>query len=263
MQETSDTYKRIVAGGDYLVETRLAVGEDGVLTDEYGDTIIFGFDDAILVDTGGPESGYGEDILISMDRPQKIYQDGPQIGCAVSQEIDITMLKPTSDIPYLARLAPYVRVKNQEEISEWLPQGVFYSDTDFTSRDSRVDTIQIHGFDGMLFAEQDYPSSTMDWPARDVDILREIAAFLGIGIDPETIILMDKGYTFPYPAGYSCREVLGYLGGAYAGSIILNESGDLRLVLLSGIPPETNLLTDEDGNVLIFGEGENEVSLLV
>ena len=123
--------------------------------------------------------------------------------------------------------------------------------------------IQVHGFDGMLFAEQDYPSSTMAWSARDVDILREIAAFLAVGVDPETIILMDHGYTFPYPAGYSCREVLGYLGGAYAGSIILNESGDLRLVLLSGIPPETNLLTDEDGNVLVFGEGENEVSLLV
>ena len=53
------------------------------------------------------------------------------------------------------------------------------------------------------------------------------------------------------------------MGGAYAGSFILNESGDLRLVLLNGIPPETNLLTDEDGNVLIFGEGENEVSLIV
>lgn len=262
MQNTSDTYKRIISG-PYQTETRLAVGEDGVLTDEYGDTIIFGFDDAILVDTGGPESGYGEDILISVDRPQKLYQDGPQIGCAVSQEIDITMLKPTSDIPYLARLAPWVRVRNQEEVSEWLPQGVFYSDTDHVTRDSRVQTIQIHGFDTMLFAEQDYPSSTIAWPARDVDIVREIAAFLGIGVDPETITLMDKGYTFPYPAGYSCREVLGYLSGAYAGCFIINETGNLRLVLLNGIPPETNLLTDEDGNILVLGDGENEVSLLV
>lgn len=262
MQQTSDAYKRIISG-DHQVETSLAIGEDGVLTDEYGDTIIFGFDDAILVDTGGPESGYREGMLITMDRPQKLYQDGPQIGCAISQEIDITMLKPTSDIPYLARLAPWVRVKNAEEVSEWIPQGVFYSDTDYISKDSRVDTIQIHGFDTMLFAEQDYPSSTMSWPARDVDILREIATFLGIGVDPETIQLMDKGYTFPYPAGYSCREVLGYLGGAYAGCFIINESGDLRLVLLNGIPPDTNLLTDEDGNILVFGDGENEVSLLV
>lgn len=262
MQQTSDAYKRIISG-DHQVETSLAIGEAGVLTDENGDTIVFGFDDAILVDTGGPESGYGEDMLIAMDRPQKLYQDGPQIGCAISQEIDITMLKPTSDIPYLARLAPWVRVKNAEEVSEWIPQGVFYSDTDYISKDSRVDTIQIHGFDPMLFAEQDYPSSTMSWPARDVDILREIATFLGIGVDPETIQLMDKGYTFPYPAGYSCREVLGYLSGAYAGCFIINESGDLRLVLLNGIPPETNLLTDEDGNILVFGDGENEVSLLV
>lgn len=261
MQKTSDTYKRIISG-PYQTETRLAIGESGVLTDEDGDTILFG-GDAILIDTGGPDDGFDESMLISVETEQKVFQDGPQIGCAVAQEVDISMRKPVSDIPYMARLALYARVKNQEEVSEWLPQGVFYSDTDYSTKDNRVQTITIHGFDAMLFAEQDYPSSTMAWPARDVDILHEIAEFMGIGVDPDTIAMMDKGYTFPYPAGYSCREVIGYLGGAYGGCFVISENGDLRLIKLNGIPPETNLLVDEDGDVIIFGMDGNEVSILV
>lgn len=263
MQKTSEIYKRIISG-PYETETRLAIGEAGVLTDETGDTILFG-DTAILVDSGGPDDGYDEDMLISIEKTEHLFQDGPVIGAAASQEVDIEMLKPVGEIPFMARLAIYSRVKNASEVSEWLPQGVFYSDTEETPRDNRVQTIKIHGFDAMLaLAEQDYPSSTMDWPAKDVDILQEIAAFLGIDIDPETLEVMDKGYTFPYPAGYSCREVIGFLGGAYAGGFVISEVGDLRLIQLGAIPAETSFLVDEDGNAIVFGIGEeNEVVLLV
>lgn len=131
------------------------------------------------------------------------------------------------------------------------------------TKDYRVHTITIHGFDAMLLAEQDYPSSTMEWPAQDIDILKEIASFLNINVDPETISLMNKGYTFPYPAGYSCREMVQYIGMAYAGSIVISETGDFRLIKLNGIPKETSLMTTEDGDVIVLGLGENEVSILV
>lgn len=261
MQKTSELYKKIVSG-PFVTETRLAIGEEGLLTDEYGDVILLG-DDAILVDTGGPESAFDDDMLISIDKPESIFSDGPTIGRAPSQSVDISMRKPVGDIPFMARLALYSRVKNEAEISEWLPKGVFYADTDYMTKDYRTPTITISGFDAMLLAEQDYPSSAMDWPARDIDILKEIAAFLNIGVDPETVAMMDRGYTFPYPAGYSCREVVSYLGLAYAGSIIINESGDFRLIKLNGIPKETSLLVTEDGDVIVLGLGENEVSILV
>lgn len=261
MQKTSELYKKIVSG-PFVTETRLAIGEEGLLTDEFGDVILLG-DDAILVDTGGPDEAFDDDMLISFDKPEHIFKDGPAIGCAPSQEIDITMRKPVGDIPFMARLALYSRVKNEAEVSEWLPKGVFYADTDYMTKDYRVHTITIHGFDAMLLAEQDYPSSTMEWPAQDIDILKEIASFLNVNVDPETVSLMNKGYTFPYPAGYSCREMVQYIGMAYAGSIVISETGDFRLIKLNGIPKETSLMTTEDGDVIVLGLGENEVNILV
>lgn len=261
MQKTSELYEKIVSG-PFVAETRLAIGDDGLLTDEFGDVILLG-DDAILVDTGGPESAYDYDMLISIDKPENIFPDGPAIGFAPSQSVNISMRKPVEDIPFMARLALYSRVRNDTEVSEWLPKGVFWADTDYMTKDYRTPTITISGFDTMLLAEQDYPSSTMAWPARDIAILREIAAFLNIGVDPETVAMMDKGYTFPYPAGYSCREVVSYLGLSYAGNIIINESGDFRLIRLNGLPRETSLIVTEGGDVIILGSGENEVSILV
>lgn len=261
MQHTSDLYKRIISG-PFVVETRLAIGDEGLLTDEYGDVILLG-DDAILVDTGGPDSAFDDELLVSVDKPEHIFSDGPEIGCAPSCEVDITMRKPVGDIPFMARLALYSRVRNETEISEWLPKGVYYADTDYMTKDYRSPVITIHGFDAMLLAEQDYPSSSMDWPARDIDILREIADFLGISVDPETVAMMNKGYPFPYPAGYSCREMVRFIGMAYAGSIIINESGDFRLIRLNGILKETSLLVDSNGDVIVLGTGENEVSILV
>lgn len=261
MQNTSELYKKIISG-PFVTETRLAIGEGGLLTDEFGDVILLG-DDAILVDTGGPEDAFDDDMLIAIDKPEEIFKDGPTVGGAPSFEIDITMRRPVGDIPFMARLALYIRVRNETDVSEWLPKGVFYADTDYMTKDYRAPTITIHGFDAMLLAEQDYPSSTMDWLARDIDILREIASFLNISVDPETVAMMDKGYMFPYPAGYSCREMVGYIGMAYAGSIIISESGDFRLIKLAGIPKETSLLVDEAGDVIVLGLGENEVSILV
>lgn len=261
MQKTSELYKKIVSG-PFVVDTRLAIGEEGLLTDEFGDVILLG-DDALLVDTGGPEGAFDEDMLISIDKPEHIFKDGPAIGCAPSQTVDISMRKPVSDVPFMARLALYSRVRNETDVSEWLPKGVFYADTDYTTKDNRVSTIAIHGFDAMLLAEQDYPSSTMSWPARDIDILREIASFLGINVDPETVGMMDLGYTFPYPAGYSCREVIKYLAAAYTGNFVISETGDLRLIKLNGIPKETSIMVDENGDAIVLGLGENEVSILV
>lgn len=243
MQNTSELYKKIVSG-PFVVETRLAIGEEGLLTDEHGDVIFLG-DDALLIDTGGPESAFDEDMIVSIDKPEHIFSDGPTLGCTPSQKVDITMRKPVIDAPFMARLALYSRVMNDSETSEWLPKGVFYADTDYVTKDYRTPTVTIRGFDAMLLAEQDYPSSTMAWPARDIDILKEIAAFLGICVDPETVAMMNRGYLFPYPAGYSCREVVGYLGMIYGGSIVISESGEFRLIKLNGIPKETSLMVTE------------------
>ena len=164
------------------------------------------------------------------------------------------MLRPPAELPRRARLALYVRALNDTQESEWIPQGVFYIDTREYSQESDLSIMHIHGYDAMLFADADYPSTEIEYPATDTDILGIIADAIGVAVDPRTYDIMTNGYEFPLPVGYSMREVLGILASSYAGNFIMTESGMLRLIAINEIPRQTNYLIDESGFAIVFGE---------
>lgn len=253
MQSTSDLYKELLAS-DYHTETRVVIGEKGTLITKGGDSITFG-GVSILVGSSGADSGYGEDLLISMGLTRKVFADDtPSVGSCVSAQLDIKMLKPLGEIAKQARLVPYVRLTDGVRHSEWIQKGVFYIDTRREQEDGPVlKTITLQAFDDMLKAEQDYPASSLEWPAADIDVVLEIADFMGVGIDPRTVLLINRGYQIQYPAGYSCRDVLGYIAASYAGCFIMSDIGELRLITIHGIPKETRYLIDANGSAITFG----------
>lgn len=253
MQETSELYKELLAS-DHSVDTRLAIGETGVLITKQGESITFG-GVSILVAASGADGGFDESILISMETDGGVFsEEMPTVGDCVSCQIDIEMIKPSGDIPEMARMVPYVRLTDGTRHSEWIQKGVFYIDTREKVEDgSSIEKIQIHGYDDMLKAEQDYPSSALAWPAKDIDVVREIAAFLGVSIDARTIPLINRGYTIQYPAGYSCRDTLGYIAAMYAGCFVMSDLGELRIIKINGIPKETRYLIDPTGFAITFG----------
>ena len=142
--------------------------------------------------------------------------------------------------------------------SEWIQQGVYYIDSrTITHNDDGLDIMDIHGFDAMLKAEQDYATTMQDWPeqgALDTDIVAEIASMMGVQVDPRTWTIMNEGYRLPLPTNYSCREILGYIASMYLGSFIMSDIGELRLVSLLELPAETRYLVDENYDVIVFGE---------
>lgn len=253
MQKTSELYQELLAS-EHRKETRLSIGETGVLITKQGEDITFG-GVSILVGATGADGGYDESILVSMETDGNMFgNQSPAIGACVSTEIEVEMLKPISEIPPMARMVPYVRITDGVRYSEWIQKGVYYIDTrEENEHGPGLKTITIHGYDDMLKAEQDYPSSTLEWPARDIDVVREIAAFIGITIDPRTIKIINRGENIQYPAGYSCRDVLGYIAGMYAGCFIMSDLGELRLIKINGIPKETRYLVENNGAALTFG----------
>lgn len=253
MQKTSDLYEELLAS-DHSMDTRLAIGETGVLITKQGDAITFG-GVSILTGATGADGGYDETVLISMETDSRVFsEDTPSVGDCISSQIDIEMLKPYGEIPKRARLVPYVRLTDGVRFSEWIQQGVYYIDTRTQKEDgSNIEKIVIHGYDDMLKTEQDYPSSTLSWPAKDIDVVREIAEFIGVSIDARTIPIIDMGYAIQYPAGYSCRDTLGYIAAMYAGCFIMSDEGELRLVTINGIPKETRYLIENSGNAITFG----------
>lgn len=259
MQQTSALYKELLS--DYQTghpgvkcETRLAIGDPGVLITRQGEAITFG-GVSILVGASGGDGGYDEALLVSMEADFQIFSDeSPIVGNCVSAEIDVQMIKPVAELPRQARLVPYVRLTDGTRSSEWIQKGVFYIDTRSKVEDgSSIEKIKLHGYDDMLKAEQDYPASTLSWPARDIDAVREIAEFIGISLDPRTAPIINRGYRIQYPTGYSCRDVLGYIAAMYAGCFIMSDLGELRLVTIYGIPKETRYLVDTTGFAITFG----------
>lgn len=251
MQETSNLYKEIISG-EHWKECRLVIGEKGKLITELNETILFG-GTRILVGSSGADAGYAEDIIVSMQTYTSMFSGAnPGVGECVAGEISATILKPKGEITRMSRVVPYVRVSNGEKHSEWIQKGVFYIDQRSSSGEDN-ELLEIHGYDAMLFSEADYPSSDDEWPRKDIDVLRDIAKEMDVTIDSRTVEIMQNGYMVQYPAEYSQREVLGFLAAMYAGSFVMSDTGELRLIQMNGIPHETSFLTDHAGYVLTFG----------
>ena len=138
--------------------------------------------------------------------------------------------------------------------SEWLPQGVFFIDTrEITQNQDGLDVLTLHGFDAMLKAEQEYPSSAVAGDDYDTAYVRAIASKMGVSVDSRTWEVMGTGTIIPFPLGYSMREILGYIAAAYVGCFIMTDDGKLRLISMAALPAETNLLIDSLGDVITFG----------
>ena len=194
---------------------------------------------------------YDETVLRSIEINRSVFGDTPVLGSCISAEIDLSLIKPTVDIPRMASIEPYIRITNGTLTSEWLPKGKFFIDTrEFTKNDG-IEVMTIHGFDAMLMTEQIAPIT--GYPKSDIQAVQQIATAVGLTLDSTVSTMMDKGYTVAIPTQYSCREVLGYIAAMYAGCFIIDDFGKLRLVTVNGMPAETNYLINNAGYVITFG----------
>lgn len=253
MQETSALYKRLFSG-PHRAETRVAIGDIGVLIDGRGDYITFG-GTRILVSRSGADAGYDEGMLMSVSTISQVFKSNkPEVGCCVSGEIELTMLKPAGDIPRTAQVVPYVRLVAGGEYSEWIQKGVYYVDTrSVNNDDSGVNILTLHGYDAMMKSEQEYTGEHLAWPSTDLEVVKDIAGMMGVQVEPETLAQINMGYSVQLPVDYTCREVLGFVAAMYAGSFVMSDLGELKLIRLNGIPKETRYLVDNAGYAITFG----------
>ena len=173
---------------------------------------------------------YGMDVLTSLRTSLATFGSGsPAVGLAPAGEISASLRLASSQVPRMAALQPFVRLVNDTQQSEWLPQGTYYVDT--RQADSSG-VLTLHGYDGMLKADRPAPYSTLQWPAPDTDVVAEICSILGLTVDSRTTALMTSGFRIPLPAQYTMRETLRFIAALYGGSFILTASNTLRLLPL-------------------------------
>lgn len=211
------------------------------------------FEASLIID-GSPSRVERDKIWSLKTHSVAFAQRTPGVGACLSSELDASITRPTWSVPKMAKVRPYIRVTDGVDYSEWVPQGVYYIDTrEHTKNDDGLNLMNFHCYDGMLKAEQDYPETSISWPAKDADVIREVAGFLGVGVDQRTWDIVNKNYEIGLPVGYSLRETLGNIGAMYAGNWVMNYDGDLLLIALGNIIKETNYLITESNQVIVFG----------
>lgn len=265
MQSTSALYKQIISNPNHRFEIAVTVGASGVLITEDKEWIDFGAlylagslidtSTAILVESGSPDDGIRGNALISLSTSNQLFPDNtPSIGNAVAGEIELQMLDLGFNVPRMAEIRPYVRATDGTNTSEWIPQGVFYTDTRYISANGDgLPVWTITGFDAMLKSDQPYPHDTQEIASN---VVRTIAGLMGLAeqIDPHVweIIPAAGGESIQCSGEFTAREHLQYIAALYGGNWTITNEGKLNLVRINDIPYETNLLTDESGYTLNF-----------
>ena len=206
---------------------------------------------------------YAQSQIMEMSVSYREFtEEYPVAGGCLSAELSLKMLTPSVQIPRMAKVEPFARITNGTLTSEWIPQGVFDIDTrEQSQNDDNLPVMSIHCYDSMLKAEADYPETTHAWPYTDIDVVNEIATAMGVSVDARTTALMTHGYSISLPAGYTMRETLGYIAAMYAGNFVMTYDGELLLIGLNSLPPETNYLVDNAGFAITFGRGETEETI--
>lgn len=232
MQETSATYKRLLAAGAPKVVQ----------------TIIAGV-------TYGPARIESATIRSAMLLPDTL------IGNCIAKELHLRLRDAGSgfNIPRMASIQMRYRLQNPDVVSdysEWIPKGVYFVDT----RDEGNGVLSIDAFDPMLKTNVSFTGSGDQgfWPRSDVTIVAQVASRIGVTVDERTYAILTRGYQIQYPGygngAYTMREMLSQIGIAYGGNWIITDQNQLRLIILGDIPSDqSNYLVTQTGDYIVIG----------
>ena len=199
---------------------------------------------------------YGEDKIVdgSLQIDGGLYSDFG-IGNCCARQIEFEIY-PQGTIPRQAKIEVFARLRLGEQVSEWIPKGVFFFSTRKTDRVTGV--LSVHGYDAMLKAEEIWLDSSYDaktWPMPAATAVADIAARMGVAVDSRTVL--DAAFPVQYPVDdkgdMTMREALGRIAVANAGNWTITDEGKLLLVGLNSMPAETHYLITETGSAITFG----------
>ena len=189
---------------------------------------------------------YGPEQEVSHSVNSGLYE---KFGFGNATTASLTLSLFADSVPRGATIKRFIRLRNGNQVSEWLPKGVF-----FASRRSEDDgRWTVEAFDAMRKSEVIWdPDQSLNFPLSMPNAVKEFARIMGVEVDPRT--QLNAAYTIDYPANdYTIRDELRFIAAAHAGNWVITDVGKLLLVPLLSIPEETNYLVTEHGDAITFG----------
>ncbi len=189
---------------------------------------------------------YGPEQEVSHTVESGLYE---QFGIGNAATAKLTMSLFANDIPRAAPIKRYIRLRDKEQATEWLPKGIFFANR--RSDDSGYWTVE--AYDAMRKAEAVWaPDQSLTFPMTMPAAAAEFARIMEVELDPRTVL--NPAYTIDYPANdYTIRDELRFIAAAHGGNWIMTDEGKLLLVSLLSIPPETSYLVTEYGSAITLG----------
>lgn len=214
---------------------------------------------------------FGEDKIYSISTGGALWTDKPTIGSCPAGEISFSIMYDNEEIIRMAKCVPYVRACSTSQQSEWLQKGEYFIDErSVTKYDTGINVLNVHGYDAMLKAEADFPSSELEWPAADTAVIAECASAMGVQVDSRNSTYLTQSFSISLPAAFSMREILSHIAAMYGGNFVISDVGELRFVPFVGssttfalaqeakqldyapaLPPYTRVIFDIDENTQI------------
>lgn len=189
---------------------------------------------------------YGGEREVEHSGDGALYED---FGIGNAYTASLTLSLYAEDIPRGAEIRRYVRLVNGDEVSEWLPKGIFFANR--RTEDDGYWTIE--AFDSMRKAEVVWePDQSLRFPLSMQDAAVEFARLMDVTLDPRTVL--SREYTIDYPANeYTIRDELVFIAAAHGGNWVISDAGQLLLVPLCSAPKETYHLVNERGAAIVLG----------
>lgn len=235
---------------------------------------------------GRNSAEFDEEYIVTLSTNRLLFEGTPSIGNCLTGELECELLIPNSQIPKNARIIPFVKRVDEDT---WHQKSVFYI---FQRKvDSITKVVRITAYDNTYRMENpmiDGNATLTGWPKDSYTVMTDISQRCNLPIYPADLTMMQsnpKYIRFPgarviqeeTPTGeeeeeafvaegdvaHTMREVAGSVAASYGANWNVNDDGYLQLFKLGNVPSIFDYLVDDEGNIITFGEGSEEVALLV
>ncbi|WP_379319301.1 hypothetical protein [Paenibacillus puldeungensis] len=187
-----------------------------------------------------------------------VSSDGFEVGTAIPSKLVVT-IRTNQTIPDNARIVPFLslslsgmtweeatypwkdmRVTWEGALSDWMPLGEFFID----SREKINGVWTFTCYDRLVFADVAYVSS-LAYPASMKAVWDEICGRLDYVYDSSVVI--NPSYQIQAgPAGFTMRQVMGYIAGANSANVIVGKDGTIRFKRFAATDPPAFEMTTSD-----------------
>lgn len=184
---------------------------------------------------------YDSSAIVDFSIENSLSSSGEfEIGTAILSKLIIS-LRTITVIPPNAKVVPYLAISlegttwqgadftwNEADFpweggnTEWMPLGEFYVD----SREKINNVWMFTCYDKLVWADVPYISA-LTYPATMQQVWDELCTGLGYAYDSSVVI--NTAYTLPVgPAGYSKRQVMGYIAASNSASVYVGKDGKIK-----------------------------------